>query len=68
MKYFQVEAGIVPKQQGDLHTRHAKVSIFNVGKSTHKNLFLILLHRQSTDADYEADTKDCELFPTINKT
>ena len=45
MKYFQVEAGIVPKQQGDLHTRRAKVSTFNVGKSKHKNLFLILLHR-----------------------
>ena len=48
MKYFQVEAGIVPKQQGDLHTRRAKVSTFNIGKSKHKRFYT-----DSTQTEHE---------------
>ena len=38
MKYFQLKAGIVPNQQGTLHTRRTKVSTFNVGKHIHEKL------------------------------
>lgn len=38
MKYFQVKAGIVPNQQGNLHTRRPKVSTFNVGKHINEKL------------------------------
>lgn len=38
MKYFQLKAGIVPNQQGNLHTRRTKVSTFNVGKHINEKL------------------------------